>query len=114
MLYLQQIAGIDEEIASGSCRSATVTSASYISAAFAMDESWEFFEKVLFGLTSECSGSRPLRSRPAGLPRACVHRLTRSGTCDASNRAMLDFRRVRDPVGYRARRKSYRNREVKP
>lgn len=53
MLYLQQIAGIDEEIAERqlSVRYGHV-GLPYISAAFAMDESWEIFEEVLFGLTS--------------------------------------------------------------
>ena len=53
MLYLQQIAGIDEEIAERqlSVRYGHI-GLPYISAAFAMDESWEFFEEVLFGLTS--------------------------------------------------------------
>ena len=53
MLYLQQIAGIDEEIAERqlSVRYGHI-GLPYISAAFAMDESWEIFEEVLFGLTS--------------------------------------------------------------
>jgi protein tyrosine/serine phosphatase len=53
MLYLQQIAGIDEEISERqlSVRYGHI-GLPYISAAFAMDESWEIFEEVLFGLTS--------------------------------------------------------------
>ncbi|MEJ7014933.1 tyrosine-protein phosphatase [Sinorhizobium meliloti] len=53
MLYLQQIAGIDEEISERqlSVRYGHI-GLPYISAAFAMDESWEILEEVLFGLTS--------------------------------------------------------------
>ncbi|MDE3876139.1 dual specificity protein phosphatase family protein [Sinorhizobium meliloti] len=53
MLYLQQIAGTDEEISERqlSVRYGHI-GLPYISAAFAMDESWEILEEVLFGLTS--------------------------------------------------------------
>lgn len=53
MLYLQQIAGIDEEISERqlSVRYGHI-GLPYISAAFAMDENWEILEEVLFGLTS--------------------------------------------------------------
>lgn len=53
MLYLQQIAGIDEEISERqlSVRYGHI-GLPYISAAFAMNESWEILEEVLFGPTS--------------------------------------------------------------
>jgi protein tyrosine/serine phosphatase len=53
MLYLQQFAGIDEETSERqlSARYGHI-GIPYISAAFAMDESWEELEKVVFGLTS--------------------------------------------------------------
>ncbi|YCI06111.1 tyrosine-protein phosphatase (plasmid) [Ensifer sp. D2-11] len=53
VLYLKQIAGIDEETSERqlSARYGHI-GIPYISAAFAMDESWEELETVLFGLTS--------------------------------------------------------------
>lgn len=50
MIYLQQIAGADEETAERqlSVRYGHI-GIPYISAAFAMDESWEDFEKIIFG-----------------------------------------------------------------
>ncbi|ASP86638.1 protein tyrosine/serine phosphatase (plasmid) [Sinorhizobium meliloti] len=53
MLYIQQIAGTDEEISERqlSVRYGHI-GIPYISAAFAMVESWEILEEALFGLTS--------------------------------------------------------------
>jgi hypothetical protein len=50
---LQQIAGTDEEVSERqlSVRYGHI-GIPYISASFAMDESWEIFEEVFFGLTS--------------------------------------------------------------
>ncbi|WP_027993825.1 dual specificity protein phosphatase family protein [Sinorhizobium meliloti] len=53
MIYLQQIAGVDEETAEWqlSVRYGHL-GIPYVSAAFAMDESWEDFERFIFGLAS--------------------------------------------------------------